>query len=191
MAHLWVKKNGNKRKWNPVLLDYGSVMEIIGNPEDPVHPAETGIPGNSHPKLLRIKNSEKEALQGESWTILVPPGLTVMVNGFPVLTGVKLLRDRDEIYMPGNPPFFFSTESIPVVEPFPGMDRKIECPRCRMEIRKGMPAVRCPNPSCGTWHHMDPENNLPCWTYADFCGNPNCKYPTNLDEEYKWTPGEL
>lgn len=191
MAHLWVKKSENKKRWKSVLLDQSSVMEITGNPDEPIHPVETGIPKNPRPRLLRIEPSKNGVLQGEVWTILTPPTETVLVNGAPVLTGVKLLRDRDEIYLPGNSPIFFSTESIPVVEPFPGMDRKIICPRCRQEIKKGTLAVRCPSPACGTWHHMDAENNLPCWTYADFCGNPNCNYPTNLDSEYKWTPEGL
>ena len=116
---------------------------------------------------------------------------SVLVNGSRHPLGLQVLKDRDELRIGGAPPFYFSTERLARVEPFPGADRSIFCPRCKLEIERGQPAVRCPNPGCGVWTHQIPtgEKPLPCWLYADTC--PSCKHPTSFEAGYRWTPEEL
>jgi hypothetical protein len=127
----------------------------------------------------------------DTWILLAEPSAPVYVNGQAVPLGVRILRDRDEIRVGRMQPatLFFSTERMASVEPFPGADRAIHCPRCKTELAVGVPAVRCPNPQCGLWHHQAPGSNLPCWTYDTRCAS--CDQQTALDAGYRWTPEGL
>jgi len=115
----------------------------------------------------------------------------VYVNGSPLVAGIRLLRDRDEIRMGNVQRLFFSTERLACTEPFPGSEKPVVCPRCKQEIKKAQPSVRCPNPKCGAWHHESAEEELPCWTYAAQCGNVTCDQQTQLGSGYRWTPEDL
>ncbi len=119
----------------------------------------------------------------ERW-MLVGSG-SVRINGTPLAAGIRVLRDRDEIRLNGGPPVYFSTERLARVEPFPGAERQVFCPRCKLPIETGAPAVLCPG--CSTWFHQ--TTDLPCFTYAETC--PLCDHQTTLDGEYRWTPEEL
>jgi hypothetical protein len=122
---------------------------------------------------------------GDVWTLIAHhAGPPVRVNGSPLLLGVRVLRDKDEIRIQGSR-FFFSTESQPHIEPFPGSAKTTFCPRCKEAIEKDSPAVRCPG--CGVWHHQ--SEDLPCWTYDARCAL--CDQPSALDAGYRWTPEEL
>ena len=85
---------------------------------------------------------------------------------------MRVLRDRDEILLPGIPRndgeqadvadaepqrLFFSTERLAVVEPFPGGAKAVFCSRCKQVIDSGHRAVRCPSGRCGLWHHESAE----------------------------------
>ena len=106
------------------------------------------------------------------------------VNGMPLLTGIRVLRDRDELEVNGVHAFF-STETLALVEPMPRGDKRVFCPRCKQGIESESAAVRCPR--CRVWHHQ--SDDLPCWTYAERCAL--CDQPTALDAGYRWTPEEL
>jgi hypothetical protein len=119
--------------------------------------------------------------EGACWVLLGPP--SVRVNGQPASTGIVVLRDRDEICTDGRR-VFFSSETLAVVTPYPGAAEPLLCPRCRIEITAGTPAVCCPG--CRTWLHQNEAEELPCWTHAPFC--TQCDQPTALDAGFRWSP---
>ena len=53
----------------------------------------------------------------ELWAVLGSE--SVLVNGDPLLLGVRVLTDRDELRIGGGPPFYFSRERLAKIEPFP------------------------------------------------------------------------
>jgi hypothetical protein len=121
---------------------------------------------------------------GERWLLVAGARHNARVNGLAVLTGARVLTDRDELALPGHPPMFFSAEAVPAIEPFPGTAQPIFCPRCKQAIEIPMPAVRCPQ--CRVWHHQ--SDDLPCWTYGSHCAL--CAQVTNLDAGLRWLPEE-
>jgi hypothetical protein len=125
---------------------------------------------------------------GETW--LLVGGRSVRVNGIPLLAGICLLEHRDEIRVDGLEPVWFSTEKLARIQPFPGSDQRTECPRCKLEIKRGHAAVRCPAPGCGAWVHMDPEDELPCWQYGQSKTCPSCEEPNLLAETWTWLPDD-
>jgi len=165
MAHLWLHEasDGDAGKsvpegWSPMLLEGDSLA---------IPPA----------RLLRCTAAERE-----SWVLVGPPA--VRVNGSPLDTGIRALRDRDEL-LAGGVRTFFSTEVLATVVPFPQSEKTTFCARCKLAITSGAPAVQCPQ--CGVWHHQSEE--LPCWTYAPRCAM--CDQPTALDAGFRWMPEEL
>jgi hypothetical protein len=106
----------------------------------------------------------------------------VRINGTLDAMGFRLLKDRDEVWVRGLQPFYFSTERLPQVETFPGGAEPVHCPRCHDPILAGSPAVCCPE--CHTWHHQRPDRE--CWTYSDKCFF--CPQPTALSNHYRWQP---
>jgi hypothetical protein len=159
MAHLWQLGGGSgaAADWSPRPLAGDAVA---------VPPA----------RLLRA------AAEREDWVIVGPRA--VSVNGSRLDTGIRVLRDRDELRT-GSGRLFFSTESLAVVVPFIDTGTKTCCPRCKLEIAPGSPAIRCPR--CGVYHHQ--SEDLPCWTYAKSCSL--CDHLTALDAGYDWVPEEL
>ena len=118
---------------------------------------------------------------GEAWVLIASPSAGVRVNGQPIALGIRSLRDRDEIQV-GTSRYYYSTERLARIEPFPGADGAVMCPRCRKEIVKGTPAVRCP--SCATFHHE--REGLGCWSYSARC--QLCDSETALDAGFRWQP---
>jgi hypothetical protein len=133
-------------------------------------------------RLLRLATSDGP----ETWVIV--GSAAVSVNGQPLDTGIRVLRDRDELRIGGGRTFF-STEALAHIVAFPGGAGKTFCARCKLELVVGSPAVRCPN--CQTWHHQRPEGPepMPCWLYTENCAM--CDQPTSLDAAYRWTPEGL
>jgi hypothetical protein len=121
----------------------------------------------------------------DRWLLMWGVEREVRINGIPQQLGLKLLDDRDEIRITGLAPFFYSTERLARIEPYPGSDRQIRCARSKLPIEKGTPAVRCP--CCGLWHLMTEEH--PAWTYGETCAS--CSYPTDLEAGFRWTPAEV
>ncbi|HVS04230.1 MAG TPA: hypothetical protein VMT16_15810 [Thermoanaerobaculia bacterium] len=121
------------------------------------------------------------------WALVAGARRRVRVDGLAVGLGLRWLADRELVVVEGLPALVFATEAPARVEPFPGLGRAVDCPRCRQPLRNGAPAVRCPAPGCGLWHHQDEE--LSCWSYAGTCAG--CPQPTALDGAPRWTPEEL
>lgn len=184
MAHVWTTdRDGKANGWSvfPLAAD-GYEITNAGK----LVSRTNGGQQHSKPNALLVRQASND-----TWILLIEPSAPVWVNGQAVTLGVRILRDRDEIRMGRLQPttLFFSTERMAAVEPFPGADRPIHCPRCKTELAVGVPAVRCPNPQCGLWHHQAPESNLPCWTYDTRCAS--CDQQTALDAGYRWTPEGL
>jgi hypothetical protein len=175
MAHLW---SMDPRSRDPIpLLD--PLHELEDDPHGDPRTAASGAEDAARTLLVCADAS------GDAWCLLAGIGTEVFVNGRRVVAGIRLLRDRDEIRLPDSRRwYFFGTERLARVEPFPG-DRSASCPRCRQAVQPGTPAVRCP--SCGLWHHG--SEALPCWSYADTCAM--CSHATSLEAGYRWTPEAL
>ena len=117
----------------------------------------------------------------EAWVLIASPAAWVRVNGQPIALGIRSLRHRDSIEV-GSSRFYFSAEKLATVAPFPGAEGAVMCPRCRKEIVKATPAVRCPG--CGTFHHQRADRG--CWTYSPKC--QLCDTETALDAGLRWQP---
>jgi hypothetical protein len=167
MSHLWYLNNS---QWVPARLA-GAMLGL---------PAE----GGGEPLPVRPTDDVPVRLRaaGKDWVLLAAPAARVRVNGELLGLGCRVLRDRDEIAL-GGMRAYYSTECLPVVEPFPGASDVVFCARCRKPIEPGTPAVRCPG--CNTWCHEIAEE-LNCWTYMPAC--PLCEQPTALDSDYRWRP---
>lgn len=170
MAHLWLKDSCG---WE--------ALKLGDKPFDLVpHLAHTK-PGKPTAKCGRLISVDTGGTP--AWALVLAPDAPIRVNGRSVLAGLCVLADRDAI-LAGGAQFFFSAESLAVIEPLPRTDRPIFCSRCQQKIEVGSPAVRCPN--CGAWYCQ--SEALPCWTYAPTC--THCPQPTALDLGLKWTPEE-
>jgi hypothetical protein len=119
---------------------------------------------------------------GARWVLLGPP--TVRVNGAPLVAGIAVLRDRDELWV-HDARMFFSTETRATCVPFVGADRVVCCPRCTKPIAVDSAAIACPQ--CGVWHHQNDERE--CWTYSASCSS--CAQATSLDAPYRFDPAVL
>ena len=123
----------------------------------------------------------------DRWSLLCAPHSTARVNGTPVYAGIRVLADRDAITLDDGNTVFFSCERLAQVVPFPGEDDGTRCIRCKLVLEPATPAVRCPAPGCGFWHHQSEAQ--PCWTYAESC--VSCGHPTAFDAGFQWSPREL
>jgi len=173
MAHLWATDDA--WQWAVLPLE-GGALDLRAIPPRAAAPEDHG-------------GGEAALLVGcgaAGWALLAGAAAGVSVNGLPLVTGIRALRDRDEVRIGEAEPVFFSTESLAAVEPFPGAGRAIFCPRCKQEIPVGARAVRCPQ--CGVWHHQTEE--LPCFSYAPTCG-ALCPQKTELGAGFQWTPEEM
>lgn len=180
MAHVW--QADAQGAWSPVALDRAHGLRL--SRDEPADAAgarifSTGLPGSD-------------------WAILATSVDALRINGHDVPLGLRVLADRDEIALADvsgeMSRWYFSTEEIVSVVPFPGSDHATRCPRCKKELEVGMPSVRCPNPQCGAWHHQIPAGHAThrereCWTYASKCAL--CSQSTALDAGFRWTPEEL
>jgi hypothetical protein len=119
---------------------------------------------------------------GPGWVVMTSTPRAACVNGLPVLAGIRVLADRDELRVDDGDSMFFSIERLAELSSLPETQQEICCPRCRDVIRAATPAVQCPQ--CDVWHHQ--EADRPCWTYADGCAA--CGHPTALDAGFTWTP---
>lgn len=177
MAHMWVKEVSGE--WAVMQLDGGGFI-LTGNPLDPVQRRDSEEDTEAA-HILRHNGAE-----GETWLILAEPHSGVRINGTVLASGIRVLRDRDEVLVGGTQRLFFSSERLPHAEPFPGIEQLIFCPRCKQEIAVETMAVKCPQ--CRAWHHQSEE--FPCWLYSENCAL--CDQPTNLDDSnFQWTPKSL
>jgi hypothetical protein len=178
MAHLWTQNQQSDWAICPLRSDYHALSP---NPRDPVRPLRVLRPVKNGVLVGRYASPAG----GENWILKCSATAPVRVNGQPVYLGTRTLKDRDEIVLAGTSRFYFSTEELARVEPFPGAAQPVFCTRCKEQIAKDTLAVRCP--ACGQWCHQTDEK--PCWPYGPSC--PLCDQPTALDAGYRWTPEEL
>jgi len=188
MAHLWMKDEDGV--WCVAQLRASAVRLAAGGPVtcEEGAPAEEGaLAENRDLRLLR-----SQAAGGETWSLLAGPHSAVMLNGRPLPAGIAVLQDRDEILCCDLPArlrrMFFSTEVAVCVEPLPS-GVAASCPRCKLPLQPGKPAVRCP--TCKVWHHQAAaEGGTDCWTYGETCAA--CRgHATALDAGFRWTPDDL
>jgi hypothetical protein len=177
MSHLWIASDTDG--WSACELE--SAPHVLRpTPPTLTRQEPVSLPAPHGALLLPCARSADP----DSFALLARTRHSVRVNGVPLQTGIRVLRDRDSIQLANRPPMYFSSQRLPVVEPFPETDEPRYCPRCKSSIEPGTPAVRCV--ACGSWYHQSDE--FPCWTYADSCV---CGHPTNLDGDYRWTPHEI
>ena len=178
MAHLWVRETSGD--WAAALLR-NNAMALTGDAESPLKVRSDAAVLGAPIVLLSCPGAEKE-----TWVLIATTVVRVCVNGRPLLTGLRALRDRDEIRVDGSEPVFFSSERLAHVEPYPGGSASAHCPRCKLELIRDSPAVKCP--SCAVWYHQDPDppRELPCWLYSPTC--PMCSQSTDLESGFRWTP---
>jgi hypothetical protein len=182
MALIW--SSDENVNWSPFPLKAREYqlsiagIKMIGN---------KGANKKSHGLLLAWGESGEE-----EWVLIADLGARIRVNAVPLIVGIRVLRNRDEILCQdqatGLRRYFFSTERLVQIEPFPALDGANRCPRCKQPINKGDMAVRCPNPQCRVWHHQ--KEDLPCWSYSPTCAM-QCGWPTDLSAKYHWNPEEL
>ena len=177
MAHMWVKDVSGE--WAVMQLE-GECFTLTRNPLDPVQRRDS-LDDSGTALVLR-----REGPEGETWLVMAPPHSGVRINGTVLASGIRVLRDRDEVLVGGTQRLYFSTESLAHAEPFQGLDQLVYCPRCKQEIAVESMAVRCPR--CGAWHHQ--SEDFPCWVYSENCAL--CDQPTSLDDtNFQWTPQSL
>jgi len=189
MAHLWIPwledldddNQGGRAEWAIARLPEDSrVFILTDDPRRPVRLGGKGRSGSVVAHILRLGDR-----QNERWVLQSPIGEEMRVNGFPLVAGIRVLEDLDELRTRATGRIYFSIERKPRVEPFPGREEVTTCARCKGTIVKGDPSVQCPQ--CNTWHHEGTE--MPCWSYAEKCAL--CDQLTRLDTDFRWTPENL
>ena len=176
MPMLWFRSD--EKAWRSVPLDEHAYA-LSGQTASPVADGSWPVQDGGGALLCRAPGPASGA---KKWRLVTLPHAHVQVNGAPVILGLRVLSDRDEIRCGASAPFFFSTESIARVAPFTGGSaRPVDCPRCKKVLTPGSPSVACPG--CSVVHHEA------CWSYSDRCAS--CPHPTALDAGPRWSPGEV
>jgi len=175
MAHVWVRSAAG---WEAKQLA-GTVHALAA--EIGLPPEQGAATQNALPRLLHSEAGGKSV-----WLVMAAAQAGVRVNGRALPAGLAVLADRDEIRTSDGLQFFFTTETLATPVAFPGSQRPMICPRCRLKIDAGTIAVRCPGPGCGLWYHHSEES--PCWLYAEKC--VFCDQSTAMDVGFSWTPEE-
>ena len=188
MAHLWVHQD-QEDHWAVLPLDgKHAAYCLTGDPDVPVRAAD-GEDSECTGAYI-IRHGETHAT--ERWHLYAAEGARVLVNGEPLGLGMRVLRNHDQIQIGRSGPMIFATERVASIQPFPGADRPVSCPRCGLTIEPGRASVSCPH--CGVWHHQvvapdDLERDRQCWTYADTCAS--CAHQRPADDGFGWSPEGL
>jgi hypothetical protein len=120
----------------------------------------------------------------ESWVVVTGAASVVLVNGLPIVAGLRTLDSRDEIRTANGVRLVFSDERLAQVLPFPGDRPGARCARCTGDLEAGAGAVCCP--VCGAWHHEAGE--YPCWTSVGAC--QACGHVATPGADGGWKPEE-
>ncbi|MBK8060500.1 MAG: hypothetical protein IPK33_22195 [Gemmatimonadetes bacterium] len=174
MPHLWVEELPGE--WAIITLD---------RPLVPVTAPRVAA-GDAQPSRLRgapaFVLARGSAGPLALWCLLAAPRPVLRVNGAPLVAGIRLLADRDEIRVDDGT-WYFSSEALARIEAF-AASHATPCARCQQPIAPGAMAVRCPG--CGLWHHESDASR--CFSYAETCAG--CPQPSAADAGYCWTPAE-
>ena len=179
MSLLWVKNEDGA--W----VDHALDNDLVAIGPDAAMPMVAPDARGSHSGTLLVRSGDTHGL--DRWLIICSPGSRTRVNGALLPTGVRALVDRDAIALGDRQVLFFSSEQLAQVLPFPGKDDHTSCIRCKLPLESGTPAVRCPAPKCGFWHHQSDDQS--CWTYTAACAS--CGHSTAFDAGFQWSPWEL
>ncbi len=183
MSHIWVRDQENE--WAILRLDCDA-LALDHSPPRPLPAEEAVASARAGDRAILIRLSgRRDAGDDRRWALLASGRSRVRINGLPPIAGLRILDDRDEIAVTGPGTIYFSTERQARVEPFPGGDEPAHCPRCKLAMEAGSPAIRCPR--CDTWHHQ--SSVYPCYTYTDSCAL--CDQPTAVDAGFRFTPEDL
>jgi len=182
MAQLWAHQDNAEAEWTCASLDeVGDALGLTGEPARPV-----AAVGDAQWPATLVRRTGTGAGSQDEWFLFAAGRTRVWVNGDGLDLGVRALNDKDEIRVNGVT-VWFSKDRQAGIAPFPGIGRRCVCPRCKTEIPLGSPAVQCPG--CSTYHHQNPSEEKPCWTYAEGCSV--CGRPTSLEDGCVWTPEDL
>lgn len=189
MAHLWIRwQEDGDGEQGPGHTDWAiarlpedaRAFVLTDDPRQPVRIRGKGSNGSVVAELIRFGDR-----LNETWVLQSPARELIQVNGFPLVGGIRVLQDKEEILTRASGRIYFSTQRTPTIEPFPGREEATSCPRCKGTIAEGEPSVMCP--ACFTWHHEGTDR--PCWSYTEKCAL--CDQLTRLDTGVSWTPENL
>ena len=143
MAHLWTE-DAEGKGWAVAPL-LGSAYGVSGQGLSLVDDRDRGPDGLS-PSALLVRGDSGSL---EQWLLLARKRGNVQVNGSPLVLGVRLLCDRDELVVRADGASaalrcFFSAERLAEVVAYPGGDGAVRCPRCKQPMERNQMAVRCP-----------------------------------------------
>lgn len=187
--HLWVRwrqdggdeEAAGQMDWAVARLPEDErAFVLTDDPRQPVRIRGKRSNGSVVAELIRFGDR-----LNDTWVLLSRARELIQVNGLPLIGGIRVLQDKEEILTRASGRIYFSTQRAPRIEPFPGREEATSCPRCKGRIASGEPSVACP--SCCTWHHEEPDR--PCWTYTEKCAL--CDQLTRLDTGFSWTPDNL
>jgi hypothetical protein len=174
MAHLW-RRETNEDRWAVIPLESDGIA--LSPLRRRLTPARRGEKLIDAVVLLPVTEA-----RGDGWVLITATGAEVGINGLPLMSGIRVLSDRDEISIGGRGSYFFSTETLATIEPFASAERRLFCPRCKDELAPGDASVKCPQ--CRLIHHQ--SDDRPCWIYAETCAG--CSQRSDLQSGYRWTP---
>ncbi len=175
MAVFWTRVGGARAPlWEPRFLDQDLYALV---PETGPEPYSSDQPDRAAALLVR------SAVDARAFALIARAEISL--NGAPLHSGLSMLSDRDEIRFSDGRRFYFSTERLATIEPFPAVESPVYCVRCKTAIDRGVDALRCVG--CDLWYHQTAE--LGCFTYSKTC--PVCETATALDAGYRWTPEEI
>ena len=172
MAQLWMQTDSKRWGYYPLEAQAFSLSALPPSPLDPGEPA--GETSATETTLL------SRTSQGD-WVLMTGKARRAWVNGMPVALGVRVLRHQDRITVEDVGTAFLSTETLPCIESFPEDAAPGSCPRCRLAIEVGSPAVQC---GCGIWYHESEE--FPCFSCAPTC--VFCDRTAELGSGFRWLP---
>jgi hypothetical protein len=148
MPYIWYREGSDV--WTAWSLSEGT-LDVGGDtpkeysPEESCDRRNSGsaeVPSNGGAVVFRVDDDRL----AETWVLVWGREREVRLNGLRLSTGIRVLADRDEIKIDSFEPVFFSGESRPRVELFPGAESEVICPRCKRTIEKNSSMVRCDIP---------------------------------------------
>ncbi len=176
MAHLWMQTES--KRWGYYTLS-ATAFSLETLPPSTLDATPSAAGDDSRGGVLLTRASQDE------WVLMTGKARRAWVNGVPATLGIRVLDHQDRITIDGVGTTFLSTETLPCIESFPEDIGPRQCPRCRLAVEVGRPAVLCPG--CAIWYHESEE--FPCFTCTSTC--VFCPQETALDTGFRWIPEAL